>query len=85
VTSLEWQAFACTISHAVIRAQTIPTSNTFTAKAWAFLMPKPVVLNRGYQTPKQGVRSTNIFKHTHPENFKDVLSIVVNAANFVSS
>jgi len=42
-----------------------------------------VVLNRGYQTPKQGVRSTNIFKHTRPENFKDMLSIVVNAVNFV--
>jgi len=37
----------------------------------------------GYQTPKQGVRCTYIFRHTHPENFKDVLSIVVSAVNFV--
>jgi len=37
----------------------------------------------GYQTPKQGVRRTNIFKHTRPENFKDMLSIVVSAVNFV--
>jgi len=37
----------------------------------------------GYQTPKQGVRSTNIFRHTRPENFKDVLSIVGSAVNFV--
>ena len=36
-----------------------------------------------YQTPKQGVRSTNIFKHTRPENCKDMLSIVVSAVNFV--
>ena len=35
----------------------------------------------GYQTPKQGVRSTNILRHTRPENFKDVLSIVVSAVN----
>ena len=35
----------------------------------------------GYQTPEQGVRSTNIFRHTRPENFKDVLSIVVSAVN----
>jgi len=26
----------------------------------------------GYQAPEQGVRSTNIFRHTRPENFKDV-------------
>jgi len=39
----------------------------------------------GYQTPQQGVRSTNIFRHTRPENFKDVLSIVVSAVNFVRS
>jgi len=37
----------------------------------------------GYQTPKQGVRSTKIFRHTRPENFKDVLSIVVSAVNFI--
>jgi len=24
-----------------------------------------------YQTPKRGVWSTNIFRHTSPENFKD--------------
>jgi len=48
-----------------------------------------VVLNRGYTyplgvpTPKQGVRSTNIFRHTRPENFNDVLSIVVSAISFV--
>jgi len=39
----------------------------------------------GYQTPQQGVRSTNIFRHTRPENFKDLLSIVVSAVNFVRS
>ena len=39
----------------------------------------------GYQTPQQGVRSTSIFRHTCPENFKDVLSIVVSAVNFVRS
>jgi len=33
----------------------------------------------GNQTPKQGVRRTNIFRHTCPENFKDVLSVVVSA------
>jgi len=32
----------------------------------------------GCQTPKQGVRSTNIFRHTRAENFKDVLSIAVS-------
>ena len=37
----------------------------------------------GYQTPKQGVRSTNVFRHTRPENFNDALSIVVSAVNFV--
>jgi len=37
----------------------------------------------GYQTPKQGVRSTNIFRHTRLENFKDALSIVVSAVKFV--
>jgi len=53
---------------------------------WALLSAslKAVVLNwgytypLGYQTPQQGVRSTNIFRHTRPENFKDVLSIVVS-------
>jgi len=39
----------------------------------------------GYQSPQQGVRSTNIFRHIRPENFKDVLSIVVSAVNFVRS
>jgi len=39
----------------------------------------------GYQTPQKGVRSTNIFRHTRPENFKDVLSIVVSTVNFVRS
>ena len=39
----------------------------------------------GYQTPQQGVRSTNIIRHTRPENLKDVLSIVVSAVNFVRS
>jgi len=38
----------------------------------------------GCQTPKQGVRSTNIFRHTRPENFKDVLSVAVSAVNFVT-
>jgi len=38
-----------------------------------------------YQTPKQKVRSTNIFRYTRPENFKDVLSIVVSAVKFVRS
>ena len=38
----------------------------------------------GYEAPKQGVRSTNIFRHTRPENFKDVLSIVVSAVNFIA-
>ena len=44
-----------------------------------------MVLNRGYQTPLQRVRSTNIFRHTRPENFKDVLSIVLSSVNFVRS
>jgi len=39
----------------------------------------------GYQTPQQGVRSTNIFRHLRPENFEDVLSIVVSAVNLVRS
>jgi len=37
----------------------------------------------GYKAPKQGVQSTKIFRHAHPEIFKDVLSIVVSAVNFV--
>jgi len=37
----------------------------------------------GYETPKQGVQSTNIFRHTRPENFEDVLSIVVGSVNFL--
>ena len=48
-----------------------------------------MVLNRGYMYPlgvpitETGVRSTNIFRHTRPENSCDVLSIVASAVNFV--
>jgi len=42
---------------------------------------KAVVLKRGYTYP-MGIRSTKIFRHTCPENFKDVLSIVVSEVNF---
>ena len=44
--------------------------------------PTAVVLNKGYTYPL-GVRSNKIFMYTRPENFKDVLSIIVSAVNFI--